>query len=360
MNTTKHVERIAYYCQCNRKELMSKMDYYTVNEIGGYLGVRLRGGKVLAVAHMDFLGTGKVHSANKKGVVSSALDDRLGIYAAMEALPAMGVECDVLLCDDEESANSSIQSVGMGFLNRYNWIVQLDCSGVRAVTYGYKSMAGALRTVWSDVQYGAFSDITSVEHVCPVGAFNAGVGYHLQHSEGCHVKMSEFLTAMGRVKTFYDMFKDVRFEEEQAQINGECNHIYENKSDFWGMDKWDDPAEDGPRTVLPSDAVTRYSDYPSTLDEQVPYMTGDSADQFIDRLRESRRLQPFLDGDGAHMSGDGHQELEVCEMCSKILMHDEVYLYQGWPLCQEHYMMMVADEVDAEGNLAPNTQDIWE
>ena len=323
---------------------MQHMDYYTVNDIGGYLGVRLRGGKILAVAHTDHLGTGKVTVEKNGTVVSSALDDRLGVYAALECLPTMGVECDVLLCDDEESANSSMNGVGMGFLAKYNWIIELDCSGVRAVTYDFDSMLGVLPTVWDDVSRGAFSDITSIEHVSPVGAFNAGVGYHMQHTERCHVKMPEFMTAMGRIKRFYDMYQDVRFEEKQAQENREMGMVAENKVSFYKYNAQD--RDDDKRTAAAYlDEVANYSSYPDD----------DPADQYIN----SPRGRCLLDGDQAPIERDGHSELDICEMCSAILMNDEVYMYQGWPVCQEHYHMLVADDVDEDGNMVPNS-DEWE
>ena len=338
---TKCAARIAYYCNATRTELMDKCTYYTVNEIGGYLGVIIRpGSKILAVAHIDYLGTGTVYKASRRQVVSSALDDRLGVYAAIEALPSMGVKCDVLLCDDEESANSSLQSVGMGFLSRYNWIVELDCSGVRAVTYGYQSMVGVLDTVYEDVSIGAFSDITSIEHVSPIGAFNAGVGYQNQHSEQCVIHIKDFTRAMRKIKTFYDLYQDVRFDEKHSHIVPEgavmeCDPSYVD----WGMGAGTD---------------NRFSkkDYIDDIMDRTPYMTEDPADKHV-----TRGPSCLLDGDQVPIN-DGHSEIECCEMCSKILMHDEVYLYQGWPVCQEHYCELTADETDP--NNLGDRADEWE
>ena len=340
---TKYAERIAYYCNATRTELMDKCTYYTINEIGGYLGVIIRpGSKILAVAHIDYLGTGTVHKASRRQVVCSALDDRLGVYAAIEALPSMGVKCDVLLCDDEESANSSLQSVGMGFLSRYNWIVELDCSGVRAVTYGYESMVGALDTVYANVSLGAFSDITSIEHVSPIGAFNAGVGYHGQHSEHCSVHMKDFVAAMRKVKQFYDMYQDVRFEENHSfhtpdGVVPECKASYTD----WGM-RDDTPGRFGQQ------------DYLDDLMDRKPYMTDDPADNIVDIKRGPSCL---LDGDQV-LARDGHAEIECCEMCSQILVHNEVFLYQGWPVCEKHYVELTADEMDP--NDLGDRADEWE
>jgi hypothetical protein len=306
-------------------------DIYFVNEVGGFLGWVHRGGKVLAVAHMDFIGSGVVHKNNHKKVVSSALDDRLGVYAAMEVLPAMGVECDVLLCDDEESANSSMQSIGMRFLQKYNWIIELDCAGVQAITYNYKSMEGALSTVWDRVHRGAFSDITSVEHVCPIGAFNAGVGYHAQHTESCYVNIEEFLQAMSKVKKFYDMYEDVKFIEEDNLDSDGAPH--ENMAMYWNEDY---AAND-------SFYWQGNKDYQEYLRRR-PTDHDDPADKFIHYNREQ-----FLRGDGAPID-DNEGELECCEMCARVLMNDEVFLYQGFPVCEEHYYMLTAENIDA-GNV---------
>ncbi len=342
MNTRKrHAQRIAYYCSASKQELLDRMDFYTVNEIGGYLGVLLRpGSKVLAVAHMDFLGSGKVHTCDEEQVVCSALDDRLGVYAALEALPALGVQCDVLLCDDEESANSSIASVGMGFIGRYNWIIELDCSGVRAVTYGYKGIAGCLGAVWDNVSGGAFSDISSIEHVSPVSGFNAGVGYHMQHGESCYVKIAEFQRAMAKVAKFYAVFKDVRFEEN-ARTDG---IVVENKPYY---NTWNSKYEGSGNTgdaydPLDNDKYDVY-DYGACRRPDPE----DPADRYITRHRDG-----LLDGGGG-------QEFECCEMCSAILMPDEVYLYQGFPVCEEHYFVLVADDIDGAPE-ACMAQDAWD
>lgn len=341
---SKHAKRIAYYCGLSREEIIQMSDIYFVTDIGGYLAWVNRGARVLAVCHMDHLGSGAVHTCNEQVVVSSALDDRLGLYAAMEALPAMGVECDVLICDDEESANSSMASIGMQFLNKYNWVVELDCSGVRAVTYGYKSMAGALGIVYGkNVDCGAFSDITSVEHVCPVGAFNAGVGYHNQHSERCHVKISEFITAMGKVREFYDKFGDVKFvEENNIQADGT---ILENEASYYyyGRGGYSKKSKPKRKTFFDSDQYEEYlTRRPVDKDDPAEVMCVHDPD-------------PFLTGDGAPINA-GEGELECCEMCSRILMNDEMYFYQGFPVCEEHYFMLVADHIDG----TPERADEWE
>lgn len=328
MNTQKHADRIAHYCRLDRTELMDMCDIYFNSEIGGYLGWINRGARILAVAHIDHLGSGIVHTANERVVVSSALDDRLGVYAAIEALPAMGVECDVLLCDDEESANSTMQSIGMRFLQRYNWIVELDCAGVQAITYDYRSMKGVLGTVWPNVNRGAFSDITSVETVSPVGAFNAGVGYHMQHTENCYVKLTEFITAMCKVKKFYDMFKDIKFiESDNMQPSGEPYECIPSYKSYSFKSSWNDNKH--------------YQEYITRR----PHDADDPADQLV-----VRHPDPFLVNDTSP------DEIECCEMCARILMDSEVYLYQGFPVCEEHYYMLVADHIDG----TPENIDEWE
>lgn len=228
MNKTerlRHAKRIAHYCEVSDRELMEQMTFYTLNDAGKYLGWLQRpGSKILAVAHIDYHCSGRVHKASPETVVSSALDDRLGVYMAMEALPEIGVRCDVLLTDDEESAMSTMQGLGMAFLRRYNWIIQLDYPGEGVSMHGYTGMRDAVQEVFGPAPPVSFTDISFVKDYSPISAFNAPTGYVQQHTEGCHVSMPVFARCLERIKAFYDVHKDTKFVENEDVILTEPMH----------------------------------------------------------------------------------------------------------------------------------------
>jgi len=213
------------YCEMARADFMPMCDWYVVRENdGGYLGfVGHPDGdaKVLAVAHLDYLQSGKVHRCNRKEIVSSALDDRAGAYIALELLDVYGIKADVLLTDCEESGGSTISMLGAGMLDKYNWIVELDRRGDDAVTYGYTELSPFLSQFW-DVKRGSCSDISKMEVISPVSAFNLGVGYYREHSEDCHLKWSVLHTQLEKLRAFYNIYKDHRFGRKHSV--GELAH----------------------------------------------------------------------------------------------------------------------------------------
>lgn len=204
-------------CEASRADIMKMMQWYVVRERdGAYLGFRPHPSgqaKVLAVAHVDYLRSGVVHKNNRKVIVSSALDDRAGVYIALNMLDDYGIVADVLLTDEEESSNSTVAMIGAGMLQKYNWIVQLDRRGTDVVTYGYTELAPKLSKFW-DVQKGSFSDIAYLEDINPVSAFNLGVGYHKEHSEDCHLIYRQLHRQLCKLREFYDQYRDVRMERK--------------------------------------------------------------------------------------------------------------------------------------------------
>lgn len=209
------------YCQMGKRELISLCDWYAARDRdGGVLGFRAHpdgDAKILVVAHIDYLGTGKVHCCNRKRVISSALDDRAGVFVAFELLPMYGIKADILLTDVEEWGDSTITMFGQGMLNKYNWIVQLDRHGEDAVTYGYTEMKKVLAEYWK-VSRGTRSDIAYLEEICPVGAFNLGVGYRDEHRETCELSWKMLTRQMMRFRDFYTKYVDTRFPRKHEGV----------------------------------------------------------------------------------------------------------------------------------------------
>lgn len=205
------VHNIAAWCNGSIPAIMDMCDWHVQRpDDGGVLGFKGRkGAKVLAVAHLDYHCSGKVHEANRNRIVSSALDDRLGACLAYNIPIWLGIPLDVVFCDKEETGRSTLPMFGTKMLDKYNWIVEFDRRGEGAVCYQYACMEQPVQKHFT-LHQGSFSDICTICHVSPVGAFNMAVGYENEHSETCHAPISAVLRQLKRFKAFYEEFGDVR------------------------------------------------------------------------------------------------------------------------------------------------------
>jgi len=161
-----------------------------------------RGSKILVVAHADtvFPNCTKYWGGIKR-VYSPNLDDRLGVYLALDYLPVLGINVDVLITENEEMGQSTAKNFTTD--KKYNWIVGLDRRGTECVTYDYDSedWESALRDYF-DIEYGKVSDISDMQDL-KVSAFNLGIGYHSAHSKKCYCKLSELYEQLKTFKKFY-------------------------------------------------------------------------------------------------------------------------------------------------------------
>lgn len=177
------------------------------------------GGSVLAVAHTDTAFNTiqqefRVFGYGKDTVVMSpSLDDRLGVYVVLDLLPLMGVKVDVLLTDGEEFGASSAENFVT--TKQYNWIVEFDRCGSDVVTYDY-DWEDVLRPFFK-VEVGSFSDIVDLKQLNCMG-FNVGIGYHNEHTMYCCANMTELEKQLLLFKRFWDVNKDVYFEQKLKVI----------------------------------------------------------------------------------------------------------------------------------------------
>jgi len=194
----------------------------TIDTAHGPLTYIDRGGDVLAVAHLDWV------QFNPKPVYTKQynnyrinkcpqLDDRLGAWMCIDVLPRAGIKCDVLLCDSEETGNST--SKYFESPKQYNWICEFDRAGSDMVMYNYEDME--LETIMESYAYvvgnGAFTDICELEKLNAKG-FNFGVGYHQQHTEHCYANLSETFDSFRKFQTFYRDYKDHHFPHEEVEF----------------------------------------------------------------------------------------------------------------------------------------------
>jgi hypothetical protein len=166
------------------------------------------GGRVLGVAHLD---TVLQATPRKSGnyVFAPQLDDRLGVWCLLNALPKMGIQLDILLTTGEETCQTTAREFP---LSDYNWVVEFDRAGTDVVLYQYDTK------LWADtwrgwkIGRGSFSDIVDLDlGVC---CANIGIGYHNQHSYYCHANLDDTQKQLFKFAQFYEKNKDTKFEFE--------------------------------------------------------------------------------------------------------------------------------------------------
>lgn len=171
----------------------------------GYLYYQDNGASVLGVAHLDSVLWGKPRFYGSDCVSCPQLDDRLGAYCLLNALPAMGITLDILLTDCEEVGATTAQYFEPS--KRYNWIIEFDRAGTDIVFYQYDDFAPYWRIREG---IGSYSDIVDLEQ-CGVCCANIGIGYHNQHTKDCYAYLSDTRKQLRRFARFYRKYKDTRF-----------------------------------------------------------------------------------------------------------------------------------------------------
>jgi hypothetical protein len=243
------IARIAYQ---KRRQQLSKIKLSTkqlerrilqptadlMDEVGGVIqcgrsayAYRQTGAPVLAVAHCDYRDCGSDHfyRGRQRGqdiVLSSRLDDRLGVYVILDVLPSLGIKCDVLLTDDEEKGQSTAQHFEPDN-HSYNWLFQFDRHGTGAVTYDYESMEPFVSEFFK-LEWGSFSDISFLEHL-GVGGVNVGTAYYEEHTLGSYAVLSQLASQIQKFVGFYKQYQFHRVE-----------HVAESSAPWWAS-HYDEP-----------------------------------------------------------------------------------------------------------------------
>lgn len=166
---------------------------------------------VLFVAHRDYV-CNKVFCSFPTDdlIFSPQLDDRLGIYVALDLLPQYGIIPDILLTKDEEIGQSTAKDFKP--TKEYNWIFQFDRRLDDAVTYQYKDRdwIQALIDSGFKVGSGTFSDICYLDHAGVCGV-NVGVAYNNEHYVNCYANVPMLLDQIDIFATFWNKNKDTKF-----------------------------------------------------------------------------------------------------------------------------------------------------
>jgi hypothetical protein len=178
-----------------------------------------RGSRVLGVAHIDSVQKyhGTVFSRDK--IHASTVDDRIGVYMLLHGLPALGINCDVLLTDHEEIGMSTAQYFAPR--KEYNWMFSFDRMGADVVCYQYETpkLRGGLEECGFSVGDGIWSDISYMEYM-EVCGFNVGCGMHDYHSKAAYVDINELLAQAASFRYFWTFYEGTRFDWSPGEFCG--------------------------------------------------------------------------------------------------------------------------------------------
>ena len=168
--------------------------------------IRLGSLPVVGVCHLDTVceNTTYRYFADSNKVVCSELDDRLGLASLL--LIAKEQDITIVCCDNEETGGSTGDVAAAWLIEnniQVNWLFELDRRGIGAVTYDYSEPMwdGIVKSVFGELHYGSFSDISSMESL-ERKAFNAGIGYFSEHSLKCHAYLD---LTMGTIRNTQSM-----------------------------------------------------------------------------------------------------------------------------------------------------------
>lgn len=196
---------------------------------GEYVFRQRKGSKILAMAHLDSVQAGRTvedKRAENGRIYCPVLDDRLGLYVIRYMLPRLGIQCDLLLLDDEESGNSTARYFSRPATANYNWMVEFDRKGEDVVTYDFHSAVwkDALKTKF-DIGHGTFSDIKALTFMGCSGV-NVGVGYADYHGAKAYFDFDVFIRQMARFYEFYTEHKDTLFVHEKPKYSPPPKTVY--------------------------------------------------------------------------------------------------------------------------------------
>ena len=176
------------------------------------------GANVLAVGHLDWVYFNpkpklRHQFENIRIENTPQLDDRLGVWVILDVMKEAGIKVDVLLCDSEETGNSTAQYFKTS--KNYNWLVEFDRAGSGAVMYDYETpeYRNLLESAGYDVEFGSFTDICNLESL-GVAGFNIGVGYQGQNTKKCYANISETFDSFRKFQNLHEAFSGERLPHE--------------------------------------------------------------------------------------------------------------------------------------------------
>jgi hypothetical protein len=233
-------DKLKERCLADKQTLFASMQQTWITKNSDVHAVTVRdNATVLAVAHCDSVANvrtqfGIVELVEETLVFSPQLDDRLGVFTILDMLPALGIDVDILLTDNEESGASTAKDFTT--TKKYNWMVEFDRRGENAVCYQYKDMH-KLAEPFFDVQYGSVSDISLMSSLGVLG-INVGVGYESEHTNRCLCVLEVYLRQIARFVAFYKTYADQHLAYKPEVITPFMGFHNACGAQGWGAQGW--------------------------------------------------------------------------------------------------------------------------
>ncbi len=214
--------------------------------------------KVLAIAHLD---TVQQHDFFKRLIIegeefvmNSKLDNRLGVYIITELLPSLGIKCDILLTDSEET----MRSTGQYFFptKQYNWMFSFDRRAEDVVSYMYETddLNKKLTSAGFKIGVGSCSDISFMEHLGITG-INFGNGVMKEHSKYAMANLEVLRRQVTRFMKFYKSYKNIKMPYTPKPALRFAGYGWKGDMGSGFGDRWNDDWNDyGKLSVKPTNS----------------------------------------------------------------------------------------------------------
>lgn len=283
-----NVRKLRKFCTFSIDDLFKTTGAEVTNTPWGRYGFIDNGGDVLAVAHLDIVGSLErfqhIYTA-KAGIVQSvALDDRLGAYIICDLLPRLGLNYDILLTTGEEVGMSTAAEFATE--KEYNWIFEFDRHGKDVVMYQYEDdhMVDLLEDSGFTVGFGSFSDISELDQL-GVKGFNFGTGYHKEHTIRCYVDLVDTAHMVNLFASFFAANQAIRYEHTYIDHYAQPWGIKGTKQSKWHDKYYDAYPVDGGTWGTYQDQEAAFND--PSWDLRLPHDRHYNTDRAFWSLAES-------------------------------------------------------------------------
>jgi hypothetical protein len=167
-----------------------------------------RGSSILGVAHLDSVQPYNELWVNEDYIQCATIDNRMGAWLMLYGLPALGIEIDVLLTENEEMGASTACDFVAD--KEYNWAFSFDRGGDDVACYQYYDTATSalLAKHGMKAAYGSYSDVADLD--LGVKCFNFGVGMYNYHAETAYVRKWELNQMLVNFESLYQANKETR------------------------------------------------------------------------------------------------------------------------------------------------------
>ena len=250
----------------------------------------------LLVAHSDTVQQKTFFRHDEDYIFSPFLDDRLGVALAVDVLPGY-INCDILICDDEEIGNSTAENFKV--TKNYRAIIELDRGGDDVVTYDLDSpdFIASLRDVDFKIGYGSYSDVCSLNtDICCV---NVGIGFYKYHSKESFCVKKELQQNLKRLLKWCKANNGTKYLQEKTDYNFDEN--FDELENMYYTDRKNLLAMYGAKKVRLCQIVA-FNELPGSCQSEELEVFGDEAEEMIfvydDTDCFSWDIDGFLTSDG--------------------------------------------------------------